>query len=90
LTPQLLKNAVSFTLQRLLAPIQEKFLASKEWQEIEKKAYPPPPSKVEKKAKKPKNKGSKYPGAAKAATDGEKPTDTKEVEEGLEKIEVKE
>ncbi|KZZ90691.1 tyrosyl-tRNA synthetase [Ascosphaera apis ARSEF 7405] len=89
LTPQLLKNAVTVTLQKLLAPIQEKFLANKEWQEIEKKAYPPPP-KLEKKAKKPKNKGSKYPGAAKAATDGENPTNTKAVEEGLEKLEMKE
>lgn len=45
---------------------------------------------MEKKAKKPKNKGSKYPGAAKAATDGENPTNTKAVEEGLEKLEMKE
>ncbi|KAI5294570.1 hypothetical protein KEM52_003708 [Ascosphaera acerosa] len=67
LTPQALKSAVTSTLQGLLAPIQEKFRADKEWQEITDKAYPPPP-KEEKKQKKQKNKGTKYPGAAKAAT----------------------
>lgn len=48
-------------LNNLLAPIQEAFQASKEWQEVEKKAYPPPPE-PEKKKKKQKDKGSRYPG----------------------------
>ncbi|KAL1979205.1 hypothetical protein VTN96DRAFT_6508 [Rasamsonia emersonii] len=61
LTPQLLKAAVTEALNNLLAPIQEEFQASKEWQEVEKKAYPPPPE-PEKKKKKPKDKGSRYPG----------------------------
>jgi tyrosyl-tRNA synthetase len=43
-----------------MAPIQEAFQANKEWQEIEKKAYPPPPE-PEKKKKVKKDKGSKYP-----------------------------
>ncbi|KAI5285287.1 hypothetical protein KEM54_000687 [Ascosphaera aggregata] len=88
LTPQLLKNAVTVTLQKILAPIQEKFLADMEWQEIERRAYPPPP-KAEKKAKKPKNKGSKYPGATKQGA-AETETETKTIEEGVEKMEVKE
>jgi tyrosyl-tRNA synthetase len=61
LTPQLIKPAITRELNALLAPIQEAFQASKEWQEIAEKAYPPPP----KKEKKVKNKGTRYPGAAK-------------------------
>ncbi len=60
MTPQLLKPAVARDLSALLAPIQEAFQASKEWQEIADKAYPPPP----KKEKKVKNKGTRYPGGA--------------------------
>jgi tyrosyl-tRNA synthetase len=66
LTPQLLKPAVARDLNALLAPIQEAFQASKEWQEIAEKAYPPPP----KKEKKVKNKGTRYPGASKEQADG--------------------
>jgi tyrosyl-tRNA synthetase len=62
LTPQLLKAAVSDALVDLMAPIQEAFQASKEWQEIALKAYPPP----EKKVKKEKKLGTRYPGGAKA------------------------
>ncbi|KAL2115464.1 hypothetical protein VTJ04DRAFT_9719 [Mycothermus thermophilus] len=61
LTPQLIKPAITRELNALLAPIQAAFQASKEWQEIAEKAYPPPP----KKEKKVKNKGTRYPGAAK-------------------------
>ncbi|KAF2157861.1 tyrosyl-tRNA synthetase [Myriangium duriaei CBS 260.36] len=67
LTPQLLKNAVTKALNDLLVPIQAAFQESKEWQEIEKKAYPPPP---EKKKKEKKDKGSRHPGAVKAQPDG--------------------
>ncbi|KAG7286315.1 hypothetical protein NEMBOFW57_008624 [Staphylotrichum longicolle] len=63
LTPQLIKPAVARELSALLAPIQEAFQASKEWQEIAEKAYPPPP----KKEKKVKNKGTRHPGAVKEA-----------------------
>jgi tyrosyl-tRNA synthetase len=61
LTPQLLKPAVSKMLNELLAPIQAAFSASKEWQEVAERAYPPPP----KKEKKVKNKGTRHPGALK-------------------------
>ena len=47
----------------LLEPIQADFKTSKEWQEVETKAYPPPV--VVKKEKKVKDKGSRHPGAAK-------------------------
>ena len=43
-------------LVELMAPIQTKFQASPEWQEIMLKAYPPPP----KKAKKEKKIGTHY------------------------------
>ncbi|KAK0652599.1 tyrosyl-tRNA synthetase [Cercophora newfieldiana] len=65
LTPQLLKPAITKALTALLAPIQAAYQASKEWQEITLKAYPPEEKK--KKEKKVKNKGSRYPGAAKGA-----------------------
>jgi len=45
LTPQLLKPAVTVALLKLMAPIQEAFQASKEWQDITLKAYPPPEKK---------------------------------------------
>ena len=44
-----------------MTPIQEAYQASAEWQEITLKAYPPPV--VEKKQKKVKDKGSRFPGA---------------------------
>ncbi|KAI1259993.1 tyrosyl-tRNA synthetase [Xylariaceae sp. FL1019] len=61
LTPQLLKGAVTKFLQEILAPIQEAYNASKEWQEVTKQAYPPPPP-PEKKAKKVKKIGTGYAG----------------------------
>jgi tyrosyl-tRNA synthetase len=54
-----------------MAPIQAAYQASPEWQEITLKAYPPPV--VEKKQKKVKDKGSRYPGAAKAQDLPERP-----------------
>lgn len=54
-----------------MAPIQEAFNASTEWQEITQKAYPPPV--VEKKEKKKKDKGSRYPGANKQQDLAERP-----------------
>ena len=65
LTPQLLKAAVSASLVALLAPIQAEFLASKQWQEVELKAYPP--DKTVKKEKKQKDKGTRHPGAVATA-----------------------
>lgn len=56
-TPQLLKSAVAAALNMLLAPIQEAYHASPEWQEIALKAYPPPA----KKEKKVKQKGTQHP-----------------------------
>lgn len=76
LTPQLLKPALTKSLNDLLAPIQAAFQASKEWQEIAHKAYPPPaPVKKEKKVK---NKGSRYPGGGAPPKDGDvaQPKDT--------------
>ncbi|KOS20249.1 Tyrosine--tRNA ligase [Escovopsis weberi] len=80
LTPQLLKPAVAAELSALMAPIQEAYQASKEWQDITLRAYPPP----EKKQKKVKDKGSRHPGNKPVAVpvldsapvqDGERPAD---------------
>lgn len=50
----------------LSAPILAAFNASKEWQETALKAYPVAPvQEKKKKEKKPKDKGSGYPGAKK-------------------------
>jgi tyrosyl-tRNA synthetase len=68
LTPQLLKGAITKSLVDLLTPIRAEFEASAEWQEVEKKAYPP--AETAKKKKTPKDKGSRYPGAVKPKPDG--------------------
>ena len=62
--PQMLKPAVANALLELLQPIQEEYQRTPEWQEIDKKAYPP--AEVKKKEKKVKDRGSKFPGTAKA------------------------
>ncbi|CAG8118189.1 unnamed protein product [Penicillium salamii] len=61
LTPQILKPAVSAAMVSLMAPIQAAYETSAEWQEITLKAYPPPV--VHKKVKKPKDRGTRFPGA---------------------------
>jgi len=48
---------VAAALNILLAPIQEAYHASPEWQEVTLKAYPPPA----KKEKKVKQKGTQHP-----------------------------
>lgn len=70
MTPQLIKPAVAKGLNELMAPIQAEFQASKEWQEITEKAYPPPPP-PPKKVKKPKDKGSRHPGQKDATATAE-------------------
>ncbi|KAL6244866.1 Tyrosine--tRNA ligase cytoplasmic [Rhinocladiella similis] len=95
LTPQLLKAGVTAALNELLAPIQADYQASPEWQEIEKKAYPP--AEPTKKKKQPKNKGSRYPGAGdvKANPDGtvagegkEQVEVSKTAEDAMSKLEI--
>ncbi|KAH0288293.1 tyrosyl-tRNA synthetase [Aureobasidium namibiae CBS 147.97] len=99
LSPQILKPAVTEALNKLLQPIQADFQANEEWQKVEKLAYPPPPA-PEKKVKVKKDKGSKFPGAAKkdvvAQPDGHvEGSDSAEVnvgkaEEGLKNLDVEE
>ncbi|GKU04872.1 tyrosyl-trna synthetase [Fusarium langsethiae] len=48
LTPQALKAAVTEGILALLAPIHAEYQASKEWQDITTKAYPPPVKKGKK------------------------------------------
>lgn len=48
-----------------MAPIAAGFEASKEWQEVTVKAYPPP----EKKVKKVKDKGTRFPGNVQSKQD---------------------
>lgn len=87
LTPQLLKPAVTKALNAMLAPIQAEFVASKEWQVLEAKAYP-----VEKKPEKfKKDKGNKKENrpAVHVKPDGGVEGEGKEaVELGIEKLKV--
>lgn len=59
----MLKPAVTSALLELLDPIQKEFKESREWQDIEQKAYPSDQAK--KKEKKVKNLGTRFPGAVK-------------------------
>ncbi|TID28941.1 hypothetical protein CANINC_002209 [Pichia inconspicua] len=61
LSPVDLKSGVADAINGLLAPIIEEYKNTTEFQEAENKGYPPPV--VEKKVKKVKNRGSKYPGS---------------------------
>ncbi|CAI7659311.1 unnamed protein product [Penicillium glandicola] len=71
LTPQLLKPAAADALNRLMEPIHKAYADSAEWQEITLKAYPPPV--VQKKVKKVKDRGSRFPGADKEQDIPERP-----------------
>lgn len=78
LSPVDLKAGVADRIIELLEPIKKEFESNKEFQEAEQKGYPPP-EKQQKKAKKVKNKGTRYPGAEK----GEDKDVTKTAEELL-------
>lgn len=88
MTPQLLKSALTTSLNELLAPIQAEFQASKEWQEVTELAYP-----VEKKPEKIKKVKAKIDpekrAAAMAAKAAQAAKDAVEqAKEGVEKLEV--
>ena len=63
LSPVDLKSGVAEKIIELLAPIRESFEASDEFKEAQTKGYPVEQPKSEKKVKKQKNKGTRYPGA---------------------------
>mmetsp|Transcript_403 Transcript_403/g.464 ORF Transcript_403/g.464 Transcript_403/m.464 type:complete len:401 (+) Transcript_403:23-1225(+) len=63
LSPVDLKSGVADKIIELLAPIRESFEASEEFKEAQAKGYPVEQPKSEKKVKKQKNKGTRYPGA---------------------------
>jgi tyrosyl-tRNA synthetase len=58
-----------------MAPIQAAYQTDLEWQEITVKAYPPPV--VEKKQKKVKDRGSRFPGANANQENPSSPTSAK-------------
>lgn len=61
LSPVDLKSGVADAINGLLAPIIEEYKSNKDFQDAETKGYPAPV--VEKKVKKVKNRGTKYPGS---------------------------
>ncbi|RGP81359.1 tyrosyl-trna synthetase [Fusarium longipes] len=72
LTPQMIKAALSKTLNELLQPIREEYEGSEEWQACDQLGYPP----VEKPAKKKKKKKQQ---PAKKKRDMEKTADTETI-----------
>ncbi|KAL6943185.1 Tyrosine--tRNA ligase cytoplasmic [Hanseniaspora osmophila] len=74
LSPPDLKTGVTDAINELLAPIIEEYKKNPEFQEANTKGYPTVVAEKSKKVKKPKNKGSRYPGgvapAAAAEQDG--------------------
>lgn len=70
LTPQLLKSGVTTALNAVLEPIQAEFNGNKEWQDALEAGYPTGQPDKKKKDKKPKDKGSRYPGGVKTNPDG--------------------
>ncbi|KAK6464224.1 tRNA synthetases class I-domain-containing protein [Scheffersomyces coipomensis] len=66
LSPVDLKSGVAERIVDLLAPIRTQFDASPEFQAAQKNGYPEVNPKGEKKVKKSKDKGSRYPGAGKS------------------------
>lgn len=62
MSPPDLKIGVADRINELLAPIREEFEKNEEFQLAQKNGYPVEQPKQEKKVKKPKNKGTKYPG----------------------------
>lgn len=86
----MLKPAVAKALNELLAPIHAAYEASKEWQDIALKAYPPPA----KKEKKVKDKGSRYPvkkaGDADPAANGSADAKVDKAADGVGKLTVSE
>lgn len=98
ITPQMLKAGVSDTLNTILAPIQEEFSKDKDWQEALETGYPPEQPEKKKKDKKPKDKGSRYPGGANVKTnpdgtiegpDAEKVKLGENVKDAMQNLEVK-
>lgn len=79
LSPPDLKSGVAVSINALLAPIREEYKNNAEFQEASAKGYPEPSKEKSKKAKKPKNKGSRYPG-------GQKQECEKENEKNVDKI----
>ncbi|EHN02267.1 Tys1p [Saccharomyces cerevisiae x Saccharomyces kudriavzevii VIN7] len=77
LSPPDLKIGVADAINELLEPIRQEFANNKEFQEASEKGYPVAVPQKTKKLKKPKNKGSKYPGAPKAEEVAAKLEETK-------------
>lgn len=83
LAPPDLKIGVADAINELLEPIRKEYESNTEWQTAHTNGYPEVVPETTKKAKKPKNKGTKYPGASNQepkSTDGA-------VEEAGEKLE---
>lgn len=78
LSPQDLKIGVTDSINTLLEPIRKEFEADAEFQELEKKAYPPPEQ--TKKPKKAKKIGTRYPGAKTEGSDSSVPSSSSKSE----------
>ncbi|CCD26801.1 tyrosine--tRNA ligase TYS1 NDAI_0I02320 [Naumovozyma dairenensis CBS 421] len=71
LSPPDLKTGVADAINLLLEPIRKEFETNQEYREAQEKGYPVVVPGKAKKVKKPKNKGSRYPGAQKPEQEDE-------------------
>lgn len=85
LSPVDLKSGVATKINELLAPIREEFAKNTDFQNASANGYPEP-KKEEKKVKKVKNKGSKYPGAGKQ--ESSPAPEVKEAAEALDNVKL--
>lgn len=85
LSPPDLKTGVADAIVELLEPIRQEYANSPEFQEAQEKGYPVAKPEKSKKAKKPKNKGTRYPGSQ---PDGSAPAgdDKSAIQEVAEKV----
>ncbi|KAH3899050.1 tyrosine--tRNA ligase TYS1 SCDLUD_004472 [Saccharomycodes ludwigii] len=90
LAPADLKSGVADAINVLLAPIREEFAKNKEFQEAQEKGYPTVVQQKTKKAKKPKNKGSRYPVSTASKKDIEKQPTVDQTAEKLHETSLKE
>ncbi|GME93035.1 hypothetical protein B5S28_g3809 [[Candida] boidinii] len=81
LNPVDLKSGVADAINVLLAPIIEEFKANPEFQEAQEKGYPVVVE--QKKTKKVKNRGSRYPGSSEAQAPAQTSAETDKVAEEL-------
>ena len=87
LAPPDLKLGVTEYVNKLLEPIRKEYESNPDYQEADKKGYPVAVPEKTKKAKKPKNKGTRYPGGGASKPPAAASTDSAEIAKKEDKVE---